>query len=42
MKFQTRKKFGDYDKSVNNLYNMSYEMLEKPGKDELNVYNKVN
>ena len=42
MKFQTRKKFGDYEKSVNNLYNMYYEMLEKPVKDELNVYDKAN
>ena len=42
MKFQTRKKFGDYEKSVNNLYNMCYEMLEKPRKDELNVYDKAN
>ena len=42
MKFQTRKKFGDYEKSVNNLYNMYYEMLAKPVKDELNVYDKAN
>ena len=42
MKFQTRKTFGDYEKSVNNLYNMHYEMLEKPVKDELYVYDKAN
>ena len=42
MKFQIRKNFGDYEKSVNILYNMYYEMLEKPVKDELNVYDKAN
>ena len=40
MKFQTRKKFADYEKSVNNLYNMYYEMLEQPIKEDINVYDK--
>ena len=41
MKFQTRKKFADYEKSVNNLYNMYYEMLEQPIKEDINVYDKA-
>ena len=39
MKFQTRKKFADYEKSVNNLYNMYYEMLEQPIKED--IFNKI-
>ena len=41
MKFQTRQKFADYEKSVNNLYNMYYEMLEQPIKEDLNIYDKA-
>ena len=41
MTFQTRKKFIDYEKSVNNLYNMYYEMLEKPVSDDINIYDKA-
>ena len=41
MKFQTRQKFTDYEKSVNNLYNMYYEMLEQPIKEDINIYDKA-
>ena len=41
MKFQTRKKFADYEKSVNNLYNMYYEMLEQPIKEDITIYDKA-
>ena len=41
MKFQTRKKFADYEKSVNNLYNMYYEMLEQPMKEDVTIYDKA-
>ena len=41
VKFQTRKKFADYEKSVNNLYNMYYEMLEKPIKEDITIYHKA-
>ena len=40
MKFQTRQKFTDYEKSVTNLYNMYYEMLEKPISETINIYDK--
>ena len=38
MKYQTRKKFVDYETSINNLYNMYYEMLEQPMKEDINIY----
>ena len=41
MTFQTRKKFADYEKSVNNLYNMYYEMLEQPIKANISIYDKA-
>lgn len=41
MKFQTRQKFTDYEKSVTNLYNMYYEMLEKPISETINIYDKA-
>ena len=42
MKYQTRNKFFDYEKSVNNLYNMYYEMLEQPVKEDITIYDKAN
>ena len=41
MKFQTRKMFADYEKSVNNLYNIYYEMLEQPVKEDITIYDKA-
>lgn len=43
MKFQTCEKFdtGNSEKSVNNLYNIYYEMLEKSINEDINIFDKA-
>ena len=41
MKCETCKKFDDYEKSVNNLYNIYYEMLEKSINEDINIFEKA-
>ena len=41
IKFQTCQKFDDYEKSVNNLYNIYYEMLEKSINEDINIFEKA-
>ena len=40
MKYKNCKKFDDYEESINNLYNMYYEMLDEPVKD-INIFDKA-
>ena len=42
MKYKNCKKFNDYEESINNLYNMYYEMLNEKVNENINIYDKAN
>ena len=41
MKCETCKKFDDSEKSMKNLYNIYYEMLEKSINEDINIFEKA-
>lgn len=40
-KYKNCKKFSDYEKSINNLYNMYYEMLDESVNENIDIYGKA-